>query len=53
MIAEQELVAGNSLFKNKYVYKYTYVRMVEGRASDTALINICGYDNECVNDCCR
>ena len=31
MSAEQELVLGNSLLKKNYVYKYTWIRMAEGR----------------------
>ena len=31
MCAEQELVVGNSLFKKKDVYKYTWLRMTAGR----------------------
>ena len=31
MCAEQELVVGNSWFKKNGVYKYTWLRMVEGR----------------------
>ena len=30
MCAEQELVVGNSWFNKKDVYKYTWLRMVEG-----------------------
>ena len=37
--AEQELVMGNSLFRKKDVYKYTLLRMANGRVVDRALIN--------------
>ena len=30
---------GNSWFKKNDVYKYTWLRMAEGRAVDTALVN--------------
>ena len=39
MCAEQKLVVGNSLFTKKHVYKYTWVRMVEGRLVDRALMD--------------
>ena len=39
MSAEQELVVGNTLFKKKEVYKYTWLRMAEGRVVDRALMN--------------
>ena len=39
MCAEQELVVGNSLFKEQDVYKYTWLRMVEGRVVDRALMD--------------
>ena len=39
MCAEQDLVVGNSWFKKNYVYKYTWWRMVEGRAVDKALMD--------------
>ena len=35
---EQELVVGNSWFKKNYVYKYTWLRIAEGRVVDKALI---------------
>ena len=37
MCAEQELVVGNSWFKKKDVYKYTWLRMAEGRVVDKTL----------------
>ena len=37
MCAEQELVVGNSLFKKKDVYKYTWFRMAEGVVVDREL----------------
>ena len=37
MCAEQEFVVGNSWFKKNYVYKYTWLRMAEGRVVDKAL----------------
>ena len=49
--AEQELVVGNSMFRKKYVYKYTWVRMVEGRVVDRALMDYVLLPNECVEDC--
>ena len=39
MCAEQELVVGNSGFKKNDVYKYTFLRMVEGRVVDKALMD--------------
>ena len=39
MCAEQELVVGNSWFKKNYVHKYTWLRLVEGRVVDKALMN--------------
>ena len=38
MCAERELVVGNSWFKKNYVYKYTWLRMTEGRVVDKALM---------------
>ena len=39
MCAEQELVVGNnSWFKKSDVYKYTWLRMAEGRVVDKALM---------------
>ena len=35
--AEQEYVVGNSLFRKNYGYKYTWLRMAEGRVVDRAL----------------
>ena len=39
MCAEQELVLGNSWFKKNDVYKYTWLRMAEGRVVDKALMD--------------
>ena len=39
MCAEQELVVGNSWFKKNDVFKYTWLRMVEGRVVDRALMD--------------
>ena len=39
MCAEQELVVGNSWFKKNDVYKYTWLRMAEGRVVDKALMD--------------
>ena len=39
MCAKQELVVRNSWFKKNYVYKYTLLRMVEGRVVDKALMD--------------
>ena len=39
MCAEQELLVGNSLFKKKDVYKYTWERMAEGVVVDRALMD--------------
>ena len=39
MSAEQELVVGNSWFKKKDVYKYTWLRIVVGRVVDRALMD--------------
>ena len=39
MYAEQELVVGNSWFKKNDVYKYTWLRMAEGRVVDKALMD--------------
>ena len=39
MCEEQELVVGNSWFKKNDVYKYTWLRMVEGRVVDKALMD--------------
>ena len=39
MCAEQELVVGNSWFKKKDVYKYTWLRMAERRVVDRALMD--------------
>ena len=39
MCAEQELVVGNSWFKKNDVYKYTRIRMAEGRVVDKALMD--------------
>ena len=37
--AEQELVVDNSWFKKNDVYKYTWLRMAEGRVVDMALMD--------------
>ena len=37
--AEQELAVGNSWFKKNDVYKYTWLRMAEGRVVDMALMD--------------
>ena len=52
MCAEQELVVDNNLFKKNDVYKYTWLRMAEGRVVDKALMEImyC-YPDECLEDC--
>ena len=39
MCAEQVLVVGNSWFKKNDVYKYTWLRMSEGRMVDKALMD--------------
>ena len=39
MCAEQGLVVGNSWFKKNDVYKYTWLRMAEGRVEDKALMD--------------
>ena len=39
MCAEQELVVGNSWFKKNDVYKYTWLRISEGRVVDKALMD--------------
>ena len=39
MCAEQELVVDNSWFKKNDVYKYTWLRMAEGRVVDKALMD--------------
>ena len=39
MCAEQELVVGNSWFMKIDVYKYTWLRMAEGRVVDKALMD--------------
>ena len=39
MCAEQELVVGNSWLKKNNVYKYTWLRMVERRVVDKALMD--------------
>ena len=38
MCAEQGLLVGNSWFKKKDVYKYTWLRMAEGRVVDRTLM---------------
>ena len=39
MCAEQELVVGNSWFKKKDAYKYTWLRIAEGKVVDRALMD--------------
>ena len=39
MCAEQEFVVGNSWFKENDVYKFTWLRMAEGRVVDKALMD--------------
>ena len=39
MCAEQELVVGNRWFKKNDVYKYTWLRMAEGRVVDKSLMD--------------
>ena len=39
MCAEEEFVVGNSWLKKNYVYKYTWLRMAEGRVVDNALMD--------------
>ena len=39
MCAEQELVVGDSWFKKNNLYKYTWLRMAEGRVVDKAPID--------------
>ena len=39
MFAEQELAVGSSWFKNKYVYKYRWLRTAEGVVVDRALMD--------------
>ena len=39
MSAEQELVVGNSWFKKKDAFKYTWLRMAEGRVVDRTLMD--------------
>ena len=39
MCADQELVVVNCWFKKKDVYKYTLLRMTEGRVADEALMD--------------
>ena len=39
MCAEQELVVGNRWFKKNDVYKYTWLRIAEGRVVDKALMD--------------
>ena len=39
MCADQELVVGNSWFKKNYVYKYTWLRIAEGRVAYKVLID--------------
>ena len=39
MCADQELVVGNSWFKKNDMYKYMWLRIVEGRVVDKALMD--------------
>ena len=39
MCAEQQLVVGNGWFKKNVVYKYTWLRMAEGRVANKALMD--------------
>ena len=39
MCVEQELVIGNSLFKKKWINKYTWIRMANGRVIERALMD--------------
>ena len=39
MCAEQELLVGKSWFKKKDVYKYTWLRMAEGKVVNRALMD--------------
>ena len=39
MCKEQEFVVGNSWFKKNDVYKYTWLRMEEGRVVEKALMD--------------
>ena len=39
MCSEDWLVFGTSLFRKKYVYKYMWVGMVEGRVSNRGLMD--------------
>ena len=39
MCAKQELVVGNSWFQKTNVYKYTWLKMEEGRVVDRALMD--------------
>ena len=39
MCAQEELVVGNSWFKKNDLYKYTWLRMAEGRVVDKALMD--------------
>ena len=41
---------GNSWFKKNDVYKYTWLRMVEGRLADKALMDYVLYQDECLED---
>ena len=55
--AEQEIVVGNSWFKKNDVYKYTWLRMVEGRVVEKVIMDyvllpryylgLCGYLPPC------
>ena len=51
MCAEQELVVSNSWFKKNDVYKYTWLRMAEGRVVDKALMDYVLLPDECLENC--
>ena len=51
MCAEQELVIGSSLFGKNYVYKYTWVRILEGSVSDRTLMDYVSLQSDCMEDC--
>ena len=39
MCVEQELAIGNSFFKKKWINKYTWIRVANGRVIETALMD--------------
>ena len=51
MCAEQELVVGNSWFKKNDVYRYTWLRMAEGRVVDKALMDYVLLPRRMLEDC--